>query len=180
MAKHMKKNLRYGFRELASRITGLSIPVFGISWQPPESERSIVRSVLVFLEDRRVLYNPFAIEVEYQVTDSVLEIRTNLTDAIQHLPDKSEAIPHLRGMRAACREYLDNTGFHHDGPRFGFMADLGRLRTIFGYHIAKLAIMYGIDLEGELAAILPPEYKEDVSQDEDDHQDKNQHHASPR
>lgn len=159
-----KKPLRYKFTEIASHITGLSIPVFGVSWQAPEAERAIVRSVLVFLEDRRALYNPFAIEMEHEVARSVLEIRKELTNAIQRLPEKSEAIIPLQAMRAACREYLDNTRQRY-GPHFAFMADLGRLRTIFGYYLAQLAAMYGIDIEGELASIIPPEYTQDINKD---------------
>jgi len=164
MKRDPKHPLGYKFSEIASHITGLSIPMFGISWQAPEAERTIVRSVLIFLEDRRALYNPFAIEIEHEVANSVLEIRRELTDAIQRLPEKSAAIPPLQAMRAACREYLDNTHQRY-GPHFAFMADLGRLRMIFGYHIARLAVMYGIDIDGELASIIPPEYTQDLNND---------------
>jgi hypothetical protein len=164
MKNNSKKALVYKFSELASRINGLSIPVFGISWQPPEPERKIIRSILIFLEDRRALYNPNAFEMEHQVAQSVLEIRTTLTDALQRLSESSNALSNIRSMRIACREYLDAS---HDSRHSGFLADLGRLRTIFGYHITQLAVMYGIDIEGELVKILPPEYKEETSLDKD-------------
>lgn len=49
-----------GTAETARRVTGISTPVFGVSWSDPgPSETEIVRRFLVFLEDRRVLYNPF-------------------------------------------------------------------------------------------------------------------------
>jgi len=54
-------------------------------------------------------------------------------------------------------------GWHHRG----FLAHLGRLHTIFGYYITQLAVIYGIDVEGELIKILPPEYKEDSNLDKD-------------
>jgi len=161
------KPISYKFSELASRLTGISIPVFGVSWQPPEPERKIIRKLLIFLEDRRALYNPFAFETDHQVTASVIDIRTALTDVIQQLPESSEAVSRIRAMGAACREYLnksmerDNFDWRHQG----FLSHLGRLRTIFGYHIAQLAIIYGIDVKGELANILPPEYKEDINLD---------------
>ena len=169
MKDKTQKPLKHKFSEIASRITGISIPVFGISWNPPESERTIIRFLLIFLEDRRALYNPFAFEMEHQVTASVLEIRTVLTDVIQRLPESSEAIPRIRAMRVACREYLDksNDRDNFDWRHQGFLAHLGRLRTIFGYHIAQLAVMYGIDIEGELAKILPPEYKEEINLEKD-------------
>jgi hypothetical protein len=53
------------FTDIIARITGFSTPVFGMSWEPPEFERDIIRKFLVSLEDRRVLYNPVHL-VEFQ------------------------------------------------------------------------------------------------------------------
>ena len=153
-------NTKIRFQEIASRITGISIPVFGVSWNPPVSERKIVREVLVFLEDRRALYNDYAHEIEDQVTTSVLEMRKNLTDAIQKLPDESNAVPRLRAMRAACREYLDCKDRHFQ-PSFMFLTALGRLRSLCGVNVAYLAVEYGVNIEGELASIVPPEFKKE-------------------
>ncbi len=148
-----KKKLLH-FKELASRLNGVQVPIFGVQWVPTEPERKVVRDVLTFLEDRRVLYNPCAWELEDEVNQSVLRIREILTDAIQRLGQDSKAAPAMRAMRAACREYLDGTGRHfsHD-----LSIGLGRLRALFGLQIAFLAIQYGIDLEDDLASIIPPE-----------------------
>ncbi len=51
------------FEEVIKRVTGISCPFFGISWQPPEARRAVARRVLTFLEDRRVLYAPTELEV---------------------------------------------------------------------------------------------------------------------
>jgi hypothetical protein len=155
------KRLKVSFTEIAHRITGVSIPVFGISWNPSESERSIVRETFVFLEDRRALYNDFAHEMAHEVNSSVQEIRRELTAALKRLPESSEATQSLVCMRAACREYLDSTqrkGNGWDGP-FSFMVQLGRLRTIIGTHIVYLSAKYGIDVDGELVRVIPPEFQ---------------------
>lgn len=165
MKHNPNQPLRYKFSELASRITGVSFPIFGVSWNPGEPERNIIRSLLIFLEDRRALYNPNSLEIGDHVAGSVIEIRTALTDSIQRLPENSNAINCLRAMRAACREYLDKKDGGFGFPPHKYLINLGRLRTVFGYYIAQLAIMYGIDVEGDLAQILPPEYKEDISLD---------------
>jgi len=151
--------INLAFKELASRITGVSIPVFGVSWNPPESERQVVREMFIFLEDRRALYNDFAHEITHEVADSVLAIRAELTGALKRLPEKSEAVGCLKAMRAACREYLDNVRPLARGP-FAFMTELGRLRAIFGVQVAYLAVKYGIDLHGELVRIIPPDLRD--------------------
>lgn len=35
------------------------------------------------------------------------------------------------------------------------------LPALFGQHIAYLAVKYGLDIEGDLASILPPDTSED-------------------
>jgi len=47
------------FTELLNRLTGISCPVFGVSWNPVDTERSIARRIIIFLEPRRVLYSAY-------------------------------------------------------------------------------------------------------------------------
>lgn len=160
-------NMKVTFRELAARITGVSLPVFGVSWNPPASERQIVREAFIYLEDRRALYNDFAHEMEDEVVQSVLAIRAELTSVLQRLPEGSEASPAVRAMRAACREYLDSTGGHRRGWGLAsFTAALGRLRAMVGVQVAYLAVKYGIDLEGELVRVIPVEFRDATYLDE--------------
>ena len=153
-------------KELAQRLNGVSIPIFGVSWTAPEPQRKVVRGVLAFLEDRRVLYNPYNIEIEREVSESVLEIRRELTKAIQALPEDSPAAPALRAMRAASREYLDQS--HRFPHHMGFMLALGELRAHFGLQIAFLAIEYGLDIEEDLAQIIPPELRDEIDDGRDE------------
>jgi len=152
------------FREIASRLTGFSVPVFGVSWNPPEPEVSVARRVLAFLEDKRVLFNPYHLEVADQCVQSVLEIRRFLTGEIGQLADDSKLSDHLRGIRAACRKFLDDMPRGHGrilrphwaGPfESEFFTQLGVLRGEIGIRIAAIAVMHGLDIEGELASTLP-------------------------
>ena len=148
------------FKEIASRITGISIPVFGLSWNPPESEREIVRETFIFLEDRRALYNDYAHELDHEVSESVLAIRAELTAGLKRLSEGSEAVPCFKAMRAACRDYLDNARPRGFGGPFSFMAELGRFRAMVGVQVAYLAVKYGIDVGGELARVIPAELRD--------------------
>lgn len=158
----MSRTKKIAFKEIAKRITGVSIPVFGIQWNPPESEREVVRETFIFLEDRRALYNDYAHELDHEVAESMLAIRNELTAALKRLSETSEAVASFKAMRATCREYLDTTrddGRRWNGP-FSFMTQLGRFRAIIGMHVAYLAVKYGIDIDGELARIVPAELRD--------------------
>lgn len=156
------------FKDIASRLTGISSPIFGVSWNPPEAERSVAKRVITFLEDRRVLYSPSELEIPDHCVQSVIEIRRSLTTEIAKLEEKSDISASLRALRAACRKFLDTVrGDEGRIIRFGaqsghyanwtFNSALGEMRGVFGIHIAKLATAYGVDVEDDLAAVIPGE-----------------------
>lgn len=154
------------FREALSRLTGISVPLFGVSWNAPEAERAVARRVLTFLEDRRVLYVPSEMEVPEHGVQSVLRIREMLTSEIGLLSGDGQLLQSLRAMRAACRKFLDTVG-PEDGPgvrhaferghyaSWEFNQALGEMRGVFGIYIAILAATHGLDIEDGLAKIVP-------------------------
>jgi hypothetical protein len=160
---------RIAAKSLAHRLTGFSLPFFGVQWTPPADEREIVRGLLTALEDRRVLFVPHHLEVVSHVTSSVLQIRETLTKTLQALPETSRAAGSIRAMRAACRRFLEEPapdfrnlmqrhGPRHRGDEEGspsFFVALGELRATFGTHIAALAYQYGLDVEPDFSSILP-------------------------
>ena len=108
------------YKDIIKRITGISSPIFGISWNPEHTERDFAREVITFLEDRRVLYVPSEMEVPHHCVESVLQIRQFLTSMIGKLPEDSELAKSLRAMRAACRKFLSRTGVRNgDIIRYG-------------------------------------------------------------
>ena len=154
--------------DILRRITGISTPVFGLSWNPEKSEREVAIRVISFLEDRRVLYNPTMMEVPTHCVESVLKIRNLLTEIIGNLPVKTELSESLRAMRAACRKFLDKMKITDDYyldfytkpgniHSWEFNSAVGELRGVFGVHIAKISVAYGIEVEDDLATILPEE-----------------------
>jgi hypothetical protein len=154
------------FSEICSRLTGFSIPIFGVQWAPPEAEVTAARRVIAFLEDRRVLYVPSEMESPHHCVDSVLRMRENLTQEIGKLGDESSLAESLRGMRAACRKFLsivegDNGRIMQHANSHGhyaswiFNSALGELRGVFGIYIAQIAASNGLDIEDDLAAIVP-------------------------
>jgi hypothetical protein len=175
------KRARIESKTLGSRLSGVSVLGFGASWKAPEPERDVVRSVIKVLEDKRALYVDYASEVQIEVNQSLLEIRKVLTDGITRVSDSSPAAEAFGIMRAACREFLTQP---HSDPYLGrslgryvvpppgsggeakfipattsednFFIALGKLRGVFGQQLALLAYLYRINLEEDLAFILPP------------------------
>lgn len=125
----------------------------------------VASKLLTFLEDRRVLFNPLSAEIPDHVTSSVLQIRERLNTDLQAINAHSDLANALRGMRAACHKFLDAAQElnlrHNLWLRSGvneslFMDALGQFRGVMGVYIAKLAATYQLDVEGDLATILPP------------------------
>lgn len=146
------------FTELASRINGFSTPIFGVSWTPAKADVVIARSVILFLEDRRVLYVPYLVEEPDRVIQSILSIREFLTQTLVQGQMGRELENNLRGMRAACRKFLDD---HPHNQRHLHYRDvelnqsLGEFRGVIGQYIAMLSVSYGIDIDKPLDTVLP-------------------------
>lgn len=154
------------FSEVANRLTGISTPLGGLSWEASELTSSAARRVIAFLEDRRVLYVPDQLEMPSHCVDSVLDIRGFLSTELGKLEAHSEFSASLRAMRAACRKFLERVGI--DGRNaalyanerghwasWTFYSALGEMRGTFGVHLAQIAAHFKLDIEGGLASILP-------------------------
>lgn len=154
------------FSEIAERLTGISCPVFGVSWNPPESERTKAHRIIRFLEDRRVLYVPSEMEQPSHCIHSVQKIREYLTKELQSIPEDSQLFQYVKAMRIACRKFVTRMSFddpdsiNHCGHwghylSWTFASALGEMRGTFGIMIAQLSATYGIDVEDDLATIIP-------------------------
>lgn len=154
------------FSEIANRLTGISTPLGGVSWQPSELESAAARRIVAYLEDRRVLYAPDELEDPSHCVHSVLDIRRLLTAELGKLDAGSDFAANLRAMRAACRKFLDRIGAdgnevtlyaRHRGhwASWTFFGALGEMRGTFGVHLAQVAARFKLDIEDNLASILP-------------------------
>lgn len=151
--------------ETARRITGISTPVFGMQWADPgPTERERVRSFLLGLEDRRALYNPMQLEVRGDVDQSLHKLRQDCTEALRSLSEDAMAVSAIRAVREACRRFHDDAQlefrlfYHGDGrleANAGFFMALGALRATIGQQVAVLAAHYDVDIESDLASIMP-------------------------
>lgn len=163
---------RSKIKQIISRLTGFSLPIFGVQWQPSPNSRDVGRRVLAFLEDRRVLFAGFAVEVPDHCVQSVLEIRKYLTSEIQQLVEEDDLTQTLVAMRAACRRFLDRMEsarisedsrsrpagewLMHDAiAAFRFGEALGELRSVFGVHVARICVAFDLGVTADLEEMLP-------------------------
>ncbi len=164
----MNKKSILKFKDIASQITGFSTPIFGVSWNPSKTEKAIAKSIVNFLEDKRVLYNPTELEIPDHCITSVIEIRHFLAEKADGLDDKSELLANIKTMRSACRKFLDSSQrlhrglnfFHNSYDSWIFYSALGEMRGMFGLCLSQIIISFGLDIEKDLAAILPASYKD--------------------
>ena len=165
------------FTEITRRLTGLSCPVFGLSWSPAEAEVTAAKRIIAFLEDRRVLYNPTEAEIPAHCVASVQNIRAFLTSELEKQDQDATLTENLLAMRAACRKFMDamqrldereriilvgpigNAGSY---SAWVFLQALGELRAMVGLHVALIAVRNGLDVENDLATILPADPSNDV------------------
>jgi hypothetical protein len=159
MSKSEKIKLRG--RELATRLTGISTPIGGMSWKPPVDERDKARRLLVYLAGQRALHYPYNKEIGAFVVQSVLDTRERITRDLKALSMDSLLRETLRAMQAICRKFLDE----NQSPSAGYgwpyeaqlLSTLGELRALFGIHIARIACAYDLEVDACLGGILPPE-----------------------
>lgn len=149
------------FKEILSSVTGISVPIFGVQWKPVVADVTVARNVLRRLEDRRVLYRPEEMEGAHYCRGSVEDIRALLTEALQQVQPDTPLGKNFAKLRRACRHFCDVVG----SPKFDsqpmpiqtsiLSRELGKLRKVAGTVIAAIAIAYGLDVEDELASIIP-------------------------
>jgi len=155
------------FTEIASRLTGVSCPVFGIQWNPPVPEVAIAEGVVTFLEGRRVLYNNYELEMPDHCVQSVTKMREFLNAEARRVSRDTWISKHLRAMEASCRRFMDVTQSQATNQRiirpfdggpatWEFCSALGELRANLGFYLGVMAIVYGLSIDGELEKILPP------------------------
>lgn len=106
----MARLIRKPFKSAVSAaryLTGLSLMSLGASWDPPPDKRKIAAGLITFLENKRVLFVPHDMEYECYATESVLQIREEITRTLQKCPPDDELTGPLKTMQAGCRKFLD-------------------------------------------------------------------------
>jgi hypothetical protein len=153
------------WQDIAGRFNNVGVCGVSVGWVPPVPEINIARKAIRYLEDRRMLFNDCCTEEPIHCVKSALEIREFLTTLLGEVDDKSMLRTHLSLIRRACRKFLDRTqGFQYNDHRWRqefsmagqvFFVQLGEVRSIIGLQVALISVGWRVDVEGDLARVLP-------------------------
>lgn len=166
---HKAKRGEPGLR-VQSVTLGLSPSVQLSRLAPAEPEARIARRVLAYMEDRRVLYQAGALEIPRECVESVLDMRRFLTHELGGLDQSADLVAILKDIRAACRKFLDDVNPTQEHwlvmppghyASWTFYPALGALRNATGAGLDKMARMYGLTVEADLASIFPATPRDD-------------------
>lgn len=88
--------------------------VGGISGEDNPTAKDFYRDLLLYLESKRVLFNPGAVEQREHCIASVLEMKHTLSGSIRGKRLTDKELQPIREMIDACNNYLDKVGISDD------------------------------------------------------------------
>lgn len=146
--------------------SSIGLGPISLGWHPRESERDLARQVTNLLEDRRMLWRDFSVEIEEHCIRSAEQARTHL-GALRSHPDVGPYLDaRIAALQGLFRSFMDEVGPGYgdgwDRPRIGIGTDplsvaLGRLRALVGVQVADLIFKYDLTVSDDLATIVPDE-----------------------
>jgi hypothetical protein len=142
------------------RLTGVSL--WGVQWEPKDDDREIARRVLSLLEDRRMLWKDFSLEIEEHCVQSATRTRQQLGELLNG-PDASDGLrAQIKALQACFRTFMDEAGdgshwrqWHSGDGTDRLSVALGKLRGAVGVQVGMLAGRYGLSISDDLATIVP-------------------------
>ncbi|MFN0197956.1 MAG: hypothetical protein ACKVT0_14520 [Planctomycetaceae bacterium] len=147
------------FLDFLRRITGISTPILGVSWNPSPPERPIILRLFAQLGDRRVLFDSGCGVPRREMIDSATTMRENITEAVGAINDQSPGKRCLSDMRRACHQFqsfLEQRfkGDGYGGPEEDFYMAIGELRGTVGKSLSELCQIYRISIDEDVAKII--------------------------
>ena len=147
------------FKVIAKHITGLNVPWFGLQWTPPVDQIRLAESVLDCLANRGIFYEDFNVEVEHACMMSAEELNAELLTWLHQCPSETPVKKQVQEILRATKYFISQmrkgiVGVEIVDKAFFYEA-LGRLRKRVGIAVASLSAAYGLDVNDELAGLIP-------------------------
>lgn len=160
---------RRSWKELASRITGISVSGIGsVSWVASPNERKICEEVVTYLEDQGIFHSPRKWEHPKETYSAAASVRSELTIYMKKLNRDMSSFEHLDAIRQGLQTFqrevrtleLSTTESKSEMTNEQVMDYDGRLinlRNTASYRIALIAARCKFSIRDELWDWLPPQ-----------------------
>ena len=135
------------------RLTGISTPVVGASWEYSVSEPDCADKLLTFLENRRVLYSHLSHKCPKGVIESVSKIRGEVQRLLEGIPRDSRLFELASPIRAATLDFLQYACEDCENPlscadctiyEIGCLPALGKYRTKVKSQVRKICKQFNL------------------------------------
>ena len=147
------------------RITGVSTPIGGISWEFTETKKKGIKDLFLFLESKRILVNPKEMEVKEWSEQSVIEIKNKLVSIATEYEYSQNTMECFKMMIDTCNIFLDNmhqvniSGIIYKNQKGdcihrGYASAMKEFRKSIKYNIQRLSEEYQLTFSKE----IPEEY----------------------
>jgi len=151
------------YKDIARHIVGINVPCFGLQWVPPTDQRRLAQKISDAIGARRLFSESLLNEQVQQCHASAQTLRQELKQLLDQCPLDSIIYSETKSMLKHLKLFVSeldssfqsNIGLHPVLLSSAFHDSLEKLRAKCGTCIAHLSIAYGIDVEDELAIIIP-------------------------
>jgi len=150
------------------RLSGISTPIGGISWEPSQDERQIVYRLVQKLGDRRLIHDFHHRFEYYAVIKSLEKMRDSITDALGTLSPESKSIKLIENIRKVLHlfqtliesEYSVETNILRDKsfepvPTHNTLEALFAMQKVIGTHLLLISQIYKFELDETLKHKFP-------------------------
>lgn len=148
-------------------MTGVSAAVGGAQWERRDDDAEIARRVLNLFADRRMLWKDFSVEIEEHCVVSANKVRDALGGHLDNPEIGTDLTRRLGLLQRLFRDFVDEVGpagEDRHGHRWSthgidvLSMALGRLRGLVGVQVGELAALYGLDVDDDLASLVPDQH----------------------
>lgn len=147
------------------KITEISVPFGGVSWEYTENEKKGIQNLFYYLESKRILTNPMDMEIKGWCEQSAIEIKSELVSILSRTDYSQDTVFCIRAMINACNVFLDDmrkveiAGIIYkngkgDWEHSGYSSSMKKFRKVFRDNINLLSFTYNLIFPKE----VPEEY----------------------
>lgn len=146
-------------------MTGIKLPGgVGVTWEYEKDEKLIASTLLTFLENKRILFHPYVDRCPGNAIISVLELRKRIQSDMEQLDRNTYLHKTLSLMRNSINLFLEYASANCESVtsckdcrvrKTGCLKGLIEFRKEMGRCIAGICISFDLDVEEQLATIMP-------------------------